>query len=260
MFLMPHVPKNIYPTVQSTGSTSLHALYNVQYGSIGVSGYSGYSGYNGVTGDQGLSGYSGYSGAIGINGVDGTSGYSGFSGISGYSGFSGISGYSGFSGISGYSGFSGISGYSGFSGISGYSGFSGISGYSGFSGISGYSGVSSSTVVTLGCSVNGNGSVLSTGTKGYTTIAASGTIVKATLVAKETGSIVFDIKKSTYSGFPTTSSICSSAKPTLSSAQKNTDSTLTGWTTSLSAGDVLEFVVDSVTAITAVTLVLDINK
>jgi hypothetical protein len=86
------------------------------------------------------------------------------------------------------------------------------------------------------------------------------TILSNTVLADQSGSIAITIKKATYSGFPTLSSIVASAKPTLSSAQKSTDSTLTGWTTNVSAGDVLEIVVDSASTVTRVTLALKVRR
>jgi hypothetical protein len=79
-----------------------------------------------------------------------------------------------------------------------------------------------------------------------------------TLTAKESGSIVVDLWKDTYANFPPTvaDTITASAKPTLSTAQKALDSTLTGWTPSFTAGDVLGINVDSATTITQVTLAL----
>ena len=112
---------------------------------------------------------------------------------------------------------------------------------------------------TIGVTIDG-GSAITTGFKASLYVPYACTINSATLTANASGSIVVDIKKSTYSGFPTTSSITASAKPTLSSAQKSTDTTLTGWTTSVSAGDVLEFYVDSATTVSKVTLVLGVTK
>ncbi len=54
--------------------------------------------------------------------------------------------------------------------------------------------------------------------------------------------------------------ITASAKPTLSSADHNSDATLTGWTTSVAAGDVIGFKVDSVATITRATLLLKVTR
>lgn len=90
-------------------------------------------------------------------------------------------------------------------------------------------------------------------------VEVTGTITKAVLIADQSGSAVVDVRKSTYSGFPTVSSIAASAKPTLSAAQKSQDTTLTGWTTSVTAGDILQFRVDSASTVTRLTLVLTIT-
>ena len=72
----------------------------------------------------------------------------------------------------------------------------------------------------------------------------------------------FDVWVTDYAGYPASSgdSICAAALPTLTGASKNTDSTLTGWTTALSAGDILTFVVGSVTQARRLTLVLHLEK
>lgn len=112
---------------------------------------------------------------------------------------------------------------------------------------------------------DGGGSVISTGVKGTLVVPYACTITSATLLADAVGSITITIKKSSYSGYPTTSgdgsltSIVASAKPTLSSARKSQDSTLTGWTTSISAGDCLQFTVDTVGTVTQVTLMLAVT-
>ena len=82
------------------------------------------------------------------------------------------------------------------------------------------------------------------------------TINQVSLYANAAGSIVVDIAKGSYSGFPTGASICASAKPILSSAQKYQDETLTGWTKSLSGGDVLAITYSGLATITLCTLAL----
>lgn len=115
-------------------------------------------------------------------------------------------------------------------------------------------------IASVGITVDGGGSVPTTGSKGFVVVPYACTINSVTLLANASGSIVFDIKKSTYAGFPTNTSIVASAPPTLSSVQKNQDTTLTGWTTSVSAGDVLEFLVSSVATVTRVNLILAVTK
>jgi len=112
--------------------------------------------------------------------------------------------------------------------------------------------------VTVNFVIDGGGSAIAAGIKGDLQIDFAGTIQSATLLADQVGSIVIDIWKDTYANFPPTDTITASAKPTLSGANKSTDSTLTGWTTSVSAGDILRFNVDSAATVTRVTIALKI--
>jgi len=107
--------------------------------------------------------------------------------------------------------------------------------------------------------IEGGGAEISDGSKGVLPILMDCTVVQWMVLADQTGSIVVDVKKSTYANFPTTSSIAGTDKPTLSSAQKNKSIALTGWTTTISQGDVLEFVVDSCTTITRATVLLEVT-
>lgn len=115
-------------------------------------------------------------------------------------------------------------------------------------------------ISSINFTISNNGSAISTGTKGFLEIPFPCTITANRLVADQTGSIVIDLKKATYSGLFTTSSITASAKPTLSSARKSEDTTLSGWTTSVSAGDWLEVIVDSASTVTQVTLALTLRR
>jgi len=115
---------------------------------------------------------------------------------------------------------------------------------------------------TLDFVIDGGGSVITTGIKGDLEISFACTIKQVTMGADQTGSIVVDIWKDTYANFPPTNadSITASAVPTITTDDKSQDSTLTGWTTSISAGDWLRFNVDSVTDIERVTVSLHIEK
>ncbi len=114
--------------------------------------------------------------------------------------------------------------------------------------------------------IDGGGSTIATGMKGYLYVPFAATITGAILLADQSGSIVVDIFKSTYTAFdPTThpasgDKITASAPPTISSAKKSKDTTLTGWTTALAADDVLAFNVNSATTIQRVTASLLITR
>ena len=81
-------------------------------------------------------------------------------------------------------------------------------------------------------------------------------------LADVSGSAVVDIWKDTYANYPplNADSITASAVPTISTAVKSQDATLTGWTTSIVAGDILAFNVDSVTTIKQLTVSLKCTK
>lgn len=112
-------------------------------------------------------------------------------------------------------------------------------------------------LATVGLRIDNGASVIPTGVSGNIVIPFNCTIQQWTLLANESGSVVVDIWKDTYANYPPTvaDTITGSAKPTISSSTKGQSSTLTGWTTSFAAGDILRFNVDSVTSIKA----LDIN-
>lgn len=100
------------------------------------------------------------------------------------------------------------------------------------------------------------------GDQGDLTIPFACTITEWTLLADVSGSAVVDIWKDTYANYPPTvaDTITGSAKPTITAATKGQSSTLTGWTTTISAGDTLRFNVDSVTTIARITLSLKVKR
>lgn len=111
-------------------------------------------------------------------------------------------------------------------------------------------------VTAIPFTIRTDGLPITTGIKGTIEVPFDMTVTGWTLEADQSGSIVIDVKSATYSGYPTTSSIAGTEKPTLSSAQKNQDLTLSSWTTSITAGDILEFVVDSASTVTRISLTL----
>jgi hypothetical protein len=108
---------------------------------------------------------------------------------------------------------------------------------------------------------DGGGSAPTANTKRYIRVPYAATITKWTILGDVSGSAVVDVWKDTYVNYPPTvaDSIAASAKPTLSSALKNENSTLTGWTTTITAGDVLGFNLDSCTTCTVVAVELEIT-
>lgn len=109
--------------------------------------------------------------------------------------------------------------------------------------------------------LDGGGSVITTGIKADVRIPYSGTITGWEIVANASGSIVIDVWKDTYANFPPTvaDTIAGTEKPTLSAATKNQDTSLSTWTTSVTAGDWIRFNVDSVSTVTRVHLSIQIE-
>jgi hypothetical protein len=106
--------------------------------------------------------------------------------------------------------------------------------------------------------IDGGGSVIAAGEKGHVELPFAMTITGWTILADQSGSIVVDVWKDSYANYPPTNadSIAGTEKPTLSSAQKNQDLSLSSWTTAVAAGDILAFNVDSASTVTRVTVAL----
>lgn len=103
-----------------------------------------------------------------------------------------------------------------------------------------------------------SGAPIGTGIKAYFSMPFAMRITGWELFADAVGSIVIDVWKDTFANFPPTvaDSITGSEKPTLSSAQKAQDLTLSTWTTDLNLGDVVALNVSSASVVKQVTLTL----
>lgn len=117
----------------------------------------------------------------------------------------------------------------------------------------------------IGVVIDGQGASITAGVKGFLHIPVNCTITGMTMLSIDalatSGSIVVDIWKTGIGSYPPTvaNTITASALPTLSSANKVQDFTLTGWTKSITAGDVLGFNVNSATTVTKVILELQVS-
>lgn len=113
--------------------------------------------------------------------------------------------------------------------------------------------------------IDGGGSAITTSTCSYSSgqlcvveVPYACTITAVRMFADQTGSAVIEVAKTTYSSYaPGThpvsgDKITASAPPTISSASKSEDTTLTGWTTSVAAGSVLGFSVTSASTVTRI--------
>jgi len=121
--------------------------------------------------------------------------------------------------------------------------------------ILGYTPISSVTG-TIGITIDGGGSAITTGVKGYIVVPNARTITGWYVVGAPSGSIVVDVWKANASIPTVANTITGTEKPTLSSSQYNSDLSLSTWTTALVANDVIVFNVDSATTITKATIVI----
>jgi hypothetical protein len=114
----------------------------------------------------------------------------------------------------------------------------------------------------IGLALDGGGAVLTTGLKGYLSIPYSGVIDSWRIIADQSGSVVVDVWNASYANYPPVDgdSITAAAPPTLTSAIKDESSTLTGWSTTVSDGDIMGFSVDSASLVTWINLSLFITK
>jgi hypothetical protein len=91
----------------------------------------------------------------------------------------------------------------------------------------------------------------------------AGVIEEVTLYGGDTtGSTVVDIWKATHAGYKPTvgGTITASSKPTITTDDKYADTTLTGWTTAIAAGDTFFVNLDSVSGFEWLMIILKIRK
>jgi hypothetical protein len=106
--------------------------------------------------------------------------------------------------------------------------------------------------------IDGGGSAISTGVAGDLYLPFAVTLTSATLLADQSGSIAVDIWSDSYGNYPPTveDTITAGTPPTITTADKSQDTSLTSWSVDIPAGSTLRFNVDSVSTITRVTLAL----
>lgn len=110
----------------------------------------------------------------------------------------------------------------------------------------------------FGLVVDGGGAVITTGVKSDVSIPFNMKITGWYLTADQAGSIVIDVWKDVFANFPPTilDTIAGAELPSLVAAQSNSDTNLTTWTTTVAAGDVIRFNVNSATTITKISLTI----
>jgi hypothetical protein len=107
--------------------------------------------------------------------------------------------------------------------------------------------------------IDGGGSAITTGVKGDLYVPDAFTVTGVVMLADQSGSIVVDIWNDTYANYPPTDADSlpgAGTPPTISSATKSKDTTLTSWDTSVPADSTLRFNVDSATTVTRVVVAI----
>ena len=113
---------------------------------------------------------------------------------------------------------------------------------------------------TLVATFDAGSAVLDAGATCEIFVPIASTITGCTLIAGNSGSVVLDVKSASYASYPTLSSIVGGAPPTIATASKSQDTTLTGWTTAVAAGTILRVSITSATTISRVSLILSTTR
>ncbi|MFA5037613.1 MAG: hypothetical protein WC479_10620, partial [Candidatus Izemoplasmatales bacterium] len=97
-------------------------------------------------------------------------------------------------------------------------------------------------ISSIGVSFTNNSAIMSSGTTVSLNIPYNGTIVEWDMFSFKSGTAQVGVKKATYNNYPTMTVIDGTDKAKLlGNAYKGTSTALTGWTTAITAGDVLKF-------------------
>lgn len=132
----------------------------------------------------------------------------------------------------------------------------------------GGSGGGGAQIYCVGITIDGAGTPITTGAKGYVPIHIAGTITRWTLLSTDvgatTGNIKMDVWADVYANYPPVvgdSIIGTGTYPQLSSSRANTDATVDWTSVTLNVGDVVGFAVHTgvTPTLTRVTLVLEIT-
>lgn len=109
--------------------------------------------------------------------------------------------------------------------------------------------------------IDGGGSNITGGIKGDIVVDFNCEINSATLLADQPGAITVDVWKTNYDNFPPTdSNSITMSGIILPSGIKSKDTTLQNWTTSITAGDILRYNVDSASSVERVLVALKVTR
>lgn len=125
------------------------------------------------------------------------------------------------------------------------------------SGQSSISGGGGSSVHSIGATMDGGGSAMTSGKTVYFTVPYACTI-RAWNITVDTGTVTFDVWKiASGTAIPTiANTITAAALPAISSGTAVHSTTLTGWTTAVSANDIFGINLNAVSGATQASLVM----
>ena len=149
----------------------------------------------------------------------------------------------------------GTEGATGATGSDGVTGATGATGATGSDGVTGATGATGQAIDTFGIVVDGAGSIITTGSKGFRYIPYDCTITNAVLIGDTTGTADFAIYNDS------SLELDGATIGGISLNRGQTASTIAGFTTGLSENDVLEFKIQgSPAAITRASLFVEVEK
>lgn len=109
--------------------------------------------------------------------------------------------------------------------------------------------------------IDGGGSAITTGVKGYVEVPFGCTVSQWTLLADQSGSVTIDVVSDAYSSYGTnTSMVGAGTKPSITTATKNQSAPASWTTTSITAGNIVGFNVTAATTVTRVTIALKVVR
>lgn len=217
----------------------------------------GATGATGATGPQGNTGATGPQGATGATGSAST--VPGPTGPTGPAGPQGATGNDGAAGVAGATGPTGPTGPAGPQGATGNDGAAGVAGATGATGPQGNTGATGPTEENIGFFIDTTPDDVSTGSKGFKRIAYDAQVLEWSVFGGQTGSISVDLKKSSYGTYDSFTTFVGGDNPRLVSQIKNQNTGVTAWG-GLSAGDLVEYVIDSNTGIQKVGVFVKIRR
>jgi hypothetical protein len=180
-------------------------------------------------------------------------------GPTGATGEQGPAGATGPQGNTGATGPQGATGAAGTQGATGEQGPAGATGPQGNTGSAGPQGATGPSEDVLSVFIDSTPDDISTGKKAYRLIPYDCEALQWYVVSGQTGSIQFDVKKSSFANYPSTTTIVGSDYPSLSGQFKASNTGITAWS-GMSAGDMVDFAINSNTGIQSVGLFIKIRR